>query len=439
MNRPNILYIHSHDTGRCVSPYGYAVDTPNIHALANEGILFRNAFCAAPTCSPSRAGLLSGSSPHSCGILGLAHRGFRMQEDKHLVNFLKKAGYTAHLCGVQHETDNPRASGYDTIHWRIPRPSVGEGTASAFAEEFLDSKPQQPFFLSVGFTDTHRPYPALEPQDDTKYIQVPSCVPDLPETRSDWAAYRKSVKNLDNGMGVVLSALKRSGLMDSTIILCTTDHGIAFPRMKCNLTDAGMGVMLIVRWPERIQPGIVCDALVSQIDVFPTLCELLSLEPPNWLEGKSLLPLLDDPQHEINDEVFGEVTFHASYEPQRSIRTTRYKYIRRFGSRTELTRPNIDASPTKSVLLEAGFGRFEQVREQLYDLRLDPHEFRNLADDTGHKSVLDDLRTRLQDWMTRTNDPLLQGEVPLPAGARITDPNEPEPEGRMIVNEGNKP
>lgn len=438
MNRPNILYIHSHDTGRYVSPYGYAVDTPNINSLAREGILFRNAFCAAPTCSPSRAALLSGSSPHSCGILGLAHRGFRMQEQKHLVNLLKSNGYTTHLRGVQHEMDNPKASGYDTIHWRIPRPSVGEGTASALAEDFLDGKPQQPFFLSVGFTDTHRPYAEIDAQDDTQYIQIPPGVPDLPETRKDWAAFRKSVKNLDDGIGVVLKALERNGLMENTIILCTTDHGIAYPRMKCNLTDAGLGVMLIMKWHDRIAHGAVCDSLVSQIDVFPTLCDLLNLNLPAWVEGKSLLPLLNDPKNEINEEVFGEVTFHAAYEPQRCVRTRRYKYIRRFGTRSDLTRPNLDASPTKSVLLEAGFGRFEQAREQLFDLRLDPQEFRNLVDDAEHKSVLEEMRGRLQDWMNRTKDPLLEGDVSLPAGARITDPNELEPDGRLIINEGDQ-
>jgi len=432
MNRPNILYLHSHDTGRYVSPYGYPVESPNIQKLAEEGVVFRQTYNAGPTCSPSRAALLSGSSPHSCGILGLAHRGFVMQPEKHLANYLHRHGYTCHLRGIQHETRDPFALGYDTVVRHTHAGSVGAGSASALAEAFLGSKPKEPFFLSVGFFDTHRVFPALDPDDDVRYVRPPAHIPDLPETRADWAAYQKSLRRLDEGFGIVLRALRESGLEENTLVICTTDHGPAFPRMKCNLTDEGMGVMLIIRGPGGFTGGRVCDALISQIDVFPTLCELLEIDKPAWLEGRSFLPVLRGEAGEVNEEIFSEVTYHAAYEPERCVRTKRYKHIRRYGGRKTLTRPNIDASPTKTAMLEFGFGGFEQEPEQLYDVMLDPVEFRNLVRDRGHRKVLKEMRERLDNWMERTDDPLLRGPVPIPPGARATDPDELDPGGRLV-------
>ena len=120
MPHPNILYIHSHDTGRYIQPFGHAMPTPNFQRLAEQGVLFRQAFCANPTCSPSRAALLTGQWPHSCGMLGLAHRGFRLNDySHHLVQTLKKAGYTTALSGFQHVGRPPAADpseiGYDEI------------------------------------------------------------------------------------------------------------------------------------------------------------------------------------------------------------------------------------------------------------------------------------------------------------------------------------
>src|SRR5690348_18259258 len=114
--RPNILYIHSHDTGRMTSPYGYAVPTPNLQHLAEEGVLFRQAYNAAPTCSPSRASLLTGECPHSNGMLGLAHRGFFLTDYKrHIAHTLRAAGYYSELIGLQHIARNPETIGYDKV------------------------------------------------------------------------------------------------------------------------------------------------------------------------------------------------------------------------------------------------------------------------------------------------------------------------------------
>src|SRR3954453_18517055 len=137
--RPNILYLHSHDTGRYIQPYGYAVPTPNLQKLAAEGFLFRQAFDAAPTCSPSRASLLTGQCPHSSGMLGLAHRGFSLNDyGQHVIHTLRKAGYNSALCGLQHIARDPKIIGYDRI---VPTGSNRAANVAPAAVEFLKSTP----------------------------------------------------------------------------------------------------------------------------------------------------------------------------------------------------------------------------------------------------------------------------------------------------------
>ena len=413
----NILYIHSHDSGRYLSPYGHAVPTPNLRRLAAEGVIFRRAFSAAPTCSPSRAALLTGQCPHQNGMLGLAHRGFSMTDYRHhMLHTLRGAGYLSVLAGLQHIADKPERIGFDEV--MKPR-STHAADVAPQAVAFLDRRPSEPFFLDVGFQETHREYPRPTDEDDPRYIQPPMPIPDTAETRWDMAGYHASARNLDRGVGQVLDALARNGLADNTLVISTTDHGVAFPRMKCNLNDSGWGVSLILRGPEIFRGGKVCDAMVSHLDVFPTLCDWLKIQPPAWLEGQSLVGVLGGKDKEIHDEVFAEVNYHASYEPQRAVRTQRYKYIKRFGGRTAPVLPNCDDSPSKTVWLEHGWRDRGQPVEELYDLIFDPGEQRNVATDRTTERVLEEMRRRLEAWMQRTNDPLLRGPVVAPAGAKV--------------------
>lgn len=155
----NIVYLHTHDTGRCISPCGFAVDTPNLAAFAREGALFRQAFDCGPTCSPARASLLTGTYPHQCGMLGLAHRGFRLNDPrKHLAAFLKRHGYRTVLCGVQHETaDDPGTLGYEEVFEEGNRCGHSHGgmgsdlanTAAACA--FLARRQEPPSFCRSDF------------------------------------------------------------------------------------------------------------------------------------------------------------------------------------------------------------------------------------------------------------------------------------------------
>ena len=431
MKAPNIIYIHSHDTGRYVQPYGHAIATPRIQKLAEQGTLFRQAFCAAPTCSPSRAALLTGQSAHSSGMLGLAHRGFSLHDERqHLAHTLQQAGYQTAQSGVQHLGPDAAKLGYQ----RLLAP-VGKSASqvAAAAAGYLRQGPPQPFFLDVGFFETHRDFPEPGAGEDPRHARPPQPLPDTKRTREDMAAYQASARQLDQGIGSVLEALQQSGRAEDTLVVCTTDHGIAFPGMKCNLSDHGLGVMLIIRGPGGFSGGRVCDALVSHIDLFPTLCNLGGLQKPPWLQGRSILPLVRGEAEKINEEVYGEVSYHAAYEPQRAVRTKRWKYIRRFGDRTLPVRSNCDDGPSKEEWLAAGWGGRPVPQEQLYDLVFDPLEGGNRALDPAAEPVLEEMRSRLQRWMRATGDPLLQGPVPAPTGAQINDPDDLSPRAKVRV------
>src|SRR5262249_10951700 len=163
--------------------------------------------------------------------------------------------------------------------------------------------------------------------------------------------YIASARSLDRGVGAVLDALERFDLARSTLVICTTDHGAAFPGAKATMSDRGVGVMLMMRGPGVFAGGKVIDALVSQIDLFPTIGDVAGVPHPGWLQGVSLLPLLTGKEKEVRREVFAEGTYHAAYEPQRMVRTQRWKYVRRFEPRTRPVLPNTDDSPSKDVWL----------------------------------------------------------------------------------------
>ena len=419
---PNILYLHSHDTGRYVQPYGHQVPMPNVQALADQGVLFRQAYCAAPTCSASRACLLTGQYTQTNGMMGLAHRGWSLRDySHHIVHVLREAGYHSVLIGEQHISKDPAAIGYDEV-FKIPTTRVE--TVAPLAMEVLRREHERPLFMSVGFFETHREFLGPGSLRDVHYSQVPPNLPDAPEIRTDMAGFKASARSLDHGVGLVLNALDGAGMSDNTLVIFTTDHGMPFPGAKATLYDRGLGVMLILRGPFPFHGGRVVDALVSHIDLFPTVCEFLGLDRPDFLQGVSILPLLHGDVPAVRNEVFAGSTWHAAYEPQRAIRTTRYKFIRRWGDKHTPVLPNTDDGPTKDYLLRHGWAEREIPSEQLYDLIFDPNEANNLVADASYAEVLDDLRSRLEEWMRDTQDPLLAGFVEPPPGVEINDPEQ---------------
>lgn len=455
----NFVYINTHDTGRMISPYGYDVPTDSLKQLAKEGTLFTHAYCCGPTCSPSRAAMLTGVYPHQNGMYGLAQRGFSLNDPKkHLAYYLKSKGYQTVLSGIQHEVgwyldieeNKLHDIGYDTILTTESKQYAKEDLHLWDREnalkvlQWLDQADlSKPFMLAYGMHSTHRPYP-FEVADniDERYVKPPFPGESNPGNRHDQALYLTSAQNADSNVKLLLDKLKEKDLLDKTVVMFTTDHGLALPYHKCNLKDSGIGISLIIKHPTSGH-GEVCDSLVSHIDIFPTVCDLLGLEKPEGLEGLSFAKTFEDVYHKHRDEIFAQVNFHTSYEPTRCIRNERYKYIRYYDeSWNKINLSNIDESKPKDFLLEHGLSTLEKPTEALYDCYFDPNEANNLIAEPGLKEVVEDLRTKLFEQMEKTCDPLLKGEIEFKPHYKVNkkhcvkasskNPDDYDPRGRWV-------
>ena len=378
-----------------------------------------------PTCSGSRACLLTGQGGAGNGMLGLAHRGWKLNDyGHHLVHTLRRVGYRSSLVGEQHISIDPHTIGYDEV---IP---VDTTHANEVAPKAIDvmSRAQEPFFVSVGFFETHRSFRAPTSVRDSLYSLPPPNLPDTAATRRDMASFKASARSLDQGVGEVLNGLHELGLVENTLIICTTDHGLAFPGAKATLFDRGTGVMLIMRGPSGFVGGKLIDAMVTHLDIYPTICDLAGIEHPDWLEGRSLMPLVRAETLSLHDAVFSEMTYHAAYQPQRAVRTERWKYIRRFDDHERPVLANCDESASKQLLVDHGWAEQRLETEQLYDLVFDPGERDNVVAEPANAAVRDELRARLEAWMAECDDPLLQGPVAPPPGAEINDPSQTSPD-----------
>lgn len=405
----NILYLHCHDTGRYIQPFGYGIPTPNLMELAQEGVLLRNLHCAAPSCSPSRAALLTGMYPHTAGMQGLVNRGFDLDKKENTMpRWLSDHGYYTVLAGIQHVLRVRCAIGYNVTlpDVNLTSPQIVEQGLAA-----LDGANGKPFFLDLGFADTHRPFEDEVFSCSPDYVQPPALLPDTLESRRDMAGFITEAGRFDAAVGLAIEGLRARDLLANTLILCTTDHGIAFPGMKCNLTVHGTGVFAILTLPGCLPAGMVSDALASQIDFFPTLCELAGVPKPEWLEGVSLVPVLTGETKQVRRELFTEAGYHCSYEPQRCIRTNRYAYIRRYTERDMVYCANSDQGYVKELWLKNGWQQRRIPCEQLYDTLFDPMEMRNEAENPAYEQVLTDLRKRLNRWQEETGDPILRGKI----------------------------
>ncbi|GCL73474.1 sulfatase [Paenibacillus naphthalenovorans] len=422
MNKPNILLMISHDTGRYLGCYGRPVETPNLDGLAAQGVLFDNYFCPAPQCSPSRGSVITGRYPHNHGMIGLAHLGFSIRDGVATLPMeLRKEGYQTALIGLSHETigepggtnfSSGKALGYEEVI-SVPgdrAPAVGERTAAFLREKAKEGG--KPFFASVGFFETHRDFDEYEHAADPREKAVPPAyLPDTPDVRDDFALLHGSAKTLDLGVGRILNALKETGLDENTVVIYTTDHGIAFPRAKGTLFDSGLETALIVSWPKQWAGGRTERQLLCNIDLMPTLLELAGAPLPADLDGRSFLPLLEGKEDSVRDHFFCELTWHDLYHPMRGIRTERYKYIRNFEPGPSVYLPlDIHRSLSGRAVRDEYY--VPNVPEELYDLSQDPLETNNLAGDPAFRDILLELRERVERRMRETNDPLLKGKVP---------------------------
>ncbi|WP_102398976.1 sulfatase family protein [Haloimpatiens massiliensis] len=425
----NILYIHTHDSGRILSPYGYDVPTPNIKMFASDATVFTQSYCASPTCSPSRAALLTSTYPHQNGMLGLAQRGFSIDYSKHLVNFLNSEGFHTVLCGIQHEAgwylEHEKGAsiiGYkenltcDNSKYRQEDLTIWDGKNADNLDQWINNyDKKKPFFISYGMYSTHRRYPdVIDEEINENMVQPPYPLPNNAKTRKDHARYMTSANNTDKCFGKIIESLKRNGLYEDTIIIFTTDHGLANPFSKCTLFDSGIAVSLIIRVPNSKAKGEVVDNLVSHIDVFPTLCDLLALDKPNYLEGISFAKSFEDTKAKTRNEIFAEVTFHTSYEPIRCIRTERYKYIRYYDTKyLKINKSNIDESLSKDYFLNNDLDGQIKFEEALFDLYYDVGERNNLINNPKYEGIKEKLRKKLEKHLKDTEDIILKGEIPI--------------------------
>jgi arylsulfatase A-like enzyme len=430
MTRPNILLVHWHDLGRRLGTYGVGgVESPNLDRLADEGIRFDRAFTTAPVCSPARGSLFTGRHPHANGLMGLSNLGWEYAPGaRTLPMLLGEAGYRTALIGLQHESWHADRLGYEELH------ATGEAITHDFryceivapaAEAWLESAARdrdRPFFASVGFWETHRPWPTDRyDHADPASVEVPGHLPDNRWSRDDLACFEGSIRTADAAVGRILATLDRTGLAGDTWVIFTTDHGIAFPGAKASLYEPGLEVSLIVRPPAAwtSAPRGPTDRLHSHVDLVPTILEAVGAPVPSDVQGMShaawLTGASDAP---VRDRVFAESNYHDTYDPSRSIRTERFKYIRSFEERPRLVLPGDFAW----AAVAWGFGS-DHLRhrpaEQLYDLVEDPLERNDLGADPAHATVRDELARELRRWQEETGDPLLHGPIAAPPVPRL--------------------
>ncbi len=427
MNRANVILITCHDLGQHLGCYGVGtVDTPNIDRLAAEGVLFKNSFCAAPQCSPSRAAMLTGRHPQTNGVLGLCHGGFKWDlhpGETHLARRFKDAGYHTSLVGTQHETNHPERMGFDELHLSSD-PDLPTALALQFAERaaawLSEPKHQEvPFYLQFGLIEPHRAANRANGwftthQKPRSEVTVPGYLVRDAGALEEFGLFEASVRTADDAVGRVMEALQHAGLAETTLVIFTSDHGIPFPRSKCSLYDPGLQVPLILRWSQGPwKPGTVEEAMVSNVDYVPTLCDLLGLPPANNAQGRSIAALLRGEAFERRHEIFAGMTYHDYYDPLRAIRTEQYKLIVSFCYNRALMDPSQQWRPKTITVTPPDPSTSRHPLVQLYDLRADPLEQHNLAENIEFTHVKNDLLARLHQWMVETGDPLLEG-VPMP-------------------------
>jgi N-sulfoglucosamine sulfohydrolase len=439
VKRLNMLVIIPHDLGVFLGCYGNrSVCSPRIDGLASEGVRFSHCFTTAPECTPSRGSLMTGLYPHQNGLMGLANFGWSLRTP-HLAERLRSRGYRTHQFGFQHETHEPvSALGYDQAH---RGPNCRAENVCAELNTFLHSAEaaaETPWFAYAGFTDVHRPWRALSASRfDPARLDVPPWLPDAPVVRKDLARFYQDIEQMDAAVGTVLDTLRDTGIARDTIVVFTTDHGAAFPGAKATLYDPGIHVPLIVRRPGHTEGGRTYDELVSNMDLTPTLLELAGLTVPAGLEGRSLAPLLCGQPYAARDEVGGALFYDVAYDPMHYVRTADYKYIRSFAVTPEEAHGaapetlttfaagrwirvddfDVLTSPTWQALAPEGAVP-RPDSEELYALRSDPCERRNLVGHPDARPVLDAMRARLARLMERTRSPLLYGHVSPPEKQR---------------------
>lgn len=425
--RPHIIGIFWHDLGDWLGCYSRpVVDSPALDMLAAQGAVLEQHFSPTPSCSSARASIMTGRHPQSHGILGLASHGWHYRQgEQDLPALLGRGGYHTALIGLQDERRSLYDLTYDEADTAFPdEPGMMEGFSTeeiagrtvAWLSAHRDD--ERPFFLSIGFADIYRPYGSEFDPDVAEMLEMPAFLPDLPAVRIDLAAFYERIRAADAAVAQILNALEDCSLSEDTLIFFTTDHGPQLSRAEMTLYDPGIKTAFLCRWPGQIPAGRRLGRLTSHVDVLPTLLEAAGLGVPGRIEGGSFLRRLRGERGETRDAVFGQMTWHGGeYDPMRSVRTWRYKFIRNYQPGWPVGVSGAVAQRYGETFLIKHFAR-PRPAEELYDLVSDPGETRNLIDDPDHQLVREELGDRLGDWMATLNDPLLRGPVSAPDQAR---------------------
>lgn len=405
------------------------VKTPAFDRVAREGALFQNAFCASPSCSPSRAAMLTGRAVHQLDEGGNLW-GFLPARFETFPDALERAGYAVGHAGKGWGPGNVQAGG------RTRNPA---GPRFASLERFLDQKRNdKPFCFWFGSQDPHRPYErgaGARSGLKTNDVRVPPFWPDMPEVRGDIMDYYFEVERWDRAVAALLKLLEDRGQLENTIVIVTSDNGWPFPRGKANLYDAGTHVPLAIRWPGRVKPGTRLESFVNLYDLAPTLLDAAGLAVGQEIAGRSLVPLMTGAEKDgERARVFLERERHANVRagdlsyPSRAVRTKEFLYIRNLRpERWPAGDPvmwkavgefgDCDAGVVKEVILgkrhddaikpffELCFER--RPAEELFDLRADPGQTNNLAGRSELSAAQQKLRSELDSWRQRTADPRL--------------------------------
>ncbi|MBS0210729.1 MAG: sulfatase [Planctomycetes bacterium] len=423
--------------------------TPALDRLAADGTRFTRAYCTTASCSASRSVILTGLYNHATAHYGHEHseHHFRTFETQlTLPVALAKAGYRTCSIGKYHVA--PEETYHFERYGKDLKPA-GAPTKVAFAAQawsFLSEQDARPFFLYYCPTEPHRANdasgfhntgdePGVEPVTfDPAQITVPTWLPDLPEVRQELAQYYAAINRLDQKVGALISMLKATKQYDNTLIVFISDNGPPFPGAKTTLYEPGANLPMIVKRPHQSRTGVMNDARVTWVDITPTALALAGYEvtppkankngkrPPGpqtiGSHGRSFLDIVEQDHPDGWDSAFLSHTFHeiTMYYPMRALVSGKYKYI--FNVAHELPFPfasDLYASRTWQAALKRGpdamYGQRTaraysmRARHELYDLEADPHETKNLADDSAHATTLAELQERVRNWQQQTRDP----------------------------------
>jgi len=462
--RPNILFAISDDQSwKHAGAYGCkGIDTPAFDRVARQGVLFNNAFAPSPGCSPTRAAVLTGRHIWQIENAGTHASSF----PKDYVTFpdlLEEAGYHIGTTGKNWGPGNYRASGrernpagpgYNSNKLDDkPYRGVSNRDYAANFEDFLGKrKGDQPFFFWYGAYEPHRGFEKGSWKKAGKKLKdadVPAFLPDTPEVRGDILDYYVEIEHFDKHLGRMIKQLEAAGELENTIIIVTSDNGMAFPRAKANLYEYGVHMPLAISWPAQAPAGRVVDDVVGLIDIAPTILEAARVRHPGKhpMAGRSLMDVLTSEKQGLVDRnnkytIFGRERhsssrWHTLGYPGRAIRTQKWLYIhnvtperwpagapRRLGKSGKLGPPHggyhdIDACPTLDVLIE---GRDDpkiakyfhlavdhRPQRELYNILEDPACVNNLASDPAYKHVADAMDQRLTRDLEITRDPRIFG------------------------------